>query len=187
MFLGSIPLKDFSSDEIKFFLQLSLDLKTKLKKDKAAYTPLTGHSAGLIFQKRSTRTRVSAETAMAQLGGHPIFLSSADIQLGTSETLQDTALVLSRFNDVVLARVYGHKDVEELAKYSTVPIVNGLSDMFHPLQILADFLTLYEHIGHLKGLNIAWVGDGNNVLHRCDCLCNQYTHTHTLSDTLHMP
>ena len=148
-------------------MQLSLDLKHKLKHNKELYQPLTGHSAGLIFQKRSTRTRVSSETAMAQLGGHPIFLSSADIQLGSSESLRDTANVLSRFNDVILARVFGHRDVVELAKFSSVPIVNGLSDMYHPLQILADFMTLKEHNSNkLKGINIAWVGDGNNVLHR---------------------
>jgi ornithine carbamoyltransferase len=102
---------------------------------------------------------------MADLGGHPIFLSSSDIQLGVSESLRDTALVLSRFNDVILARVYGHKDVEELAKYSSVPVVNGLSDMFHPLQILADFMTLQEKVGSLEERTITWVGDGNNVLH----------------------
>ena len=128
---------------------------------------LKGKSMSMIFQKRSTRTRVSSETGMAKLGGHALFLGSEDIQLGTNESLLDTSRVLSRFNDVVLARVFGHEDVLELATHSSSPVINALSDKFHPLQILADLMTLEEALGKdcLPGLNIAWVGDGNNIVH----------------------
>jgi ornithine carbamoyltransferase len=120
----------------------------------------------MIFQKRSTRTRVSTETGMALLGGHALFLGPSDIQLGINETMRDTSSVLSRFNDIILARVFGHNDVEELAKYSDAPVINALSDLHHPLQTLADLMTLQEQFGkeNLKGKTIAWVGDGNNVL-----------------------
>jgi ornithine carbamoyltransferase len=121
----------------------------------------------MIFQKRSTRTRVSTETGMALLGGHALFLGPSDIQLGVNESMRDTANVLARFNDVILARVFGHADVVELAKYSSVPVINALSDLHHPLQTLADLMTLQEHFGkeNIKGKTVAWVGDGNNVLH----------------------
>lgn len=128
--------------------------------------PLTGHSMSMIFQKRSTRTRVSTETGMALLGGHALFLGPSDIQLGVNESMRDTAQVLCRFNDLILARVFGHEDVVELAKYSDVPVINALSDRHHPLQTLADLMTLQEHFGKdLTGKTLAWVGDGNNVLH----------------------
>jgi ornithine carbamoyltransferase len=121
----------------------------------------------MIFQKRSTRTRVSTETGMSLLGGHALFLGPSDIQLGVNESMRDTAEVLARFNDVILARVFGHKDVVELAKYSDAPVINALSDMHHPLQTLADLMTLQQHFGkeNLQGKTVSWVGDGNNVLH----------------------
>jgi ornithine carbamoyltransferase len=122
----------------------------------------------MIFQKRSTRTRVSTETGMALLGGHALFLGPSDIQLGVNESMRDTANVLARFNDLILARVYSHTDITELAKYSSVPIINALSDLHHPLQTLADLMTLQEHFGgkdSLAGKTVAWVGDGTNVLH----------------------
>lgn len=120
----------------------------------------------MIFQKRSTRTRVSTETGMSLLGGHALFLGPSDIQLGVNETMRDTASVLSRFNDIVLARVYAHADITELAKYSSVPVINALSDLHHPLQTLADLMALQQHFGEdLTGKTVAWVGDGNNVLH----------------------
>jgi ornithine carbamoyltransferase len=137
-------------------------------KDKAALAPrpLTGISMSMIFQKRSTRTRVSTETGMSLLGGHALFLGPSDIQLGVNESMRDTASVLGRFNDLILARVFGHSDVVELAKYSDVPIINALSDMHHPLQTLADLMALQEQFGKdLSGKTVAWVGDGNNVLH----------------------
>ena len=127
--------------------------------------PLDGYSMAMIFQKRSTRTRVSTETGISYLGGHALFLGSDDIQLGKNETLKDSSKVLSRFNDIILARVYGHEVVEELSSEGNVPVINALSDKFHPLQILADYMTIIEHIGKLDGITIAWVGDGNNVLH----------------------
>ena len=128
--------------------------------------PLTGMSMSMIFQKRSTRTRVSTETGMALLGGHALFLGPSDIQLGVNESMRDTANVLARYNDIILARVYGHDSVVELAKYSTAPVINALSDMHHPLQTLADLMTLQEKFGaDLSGRTLAWVGDGNNVLH----------------------
>ncbi|KAG7395885.1 hypothetical protein PHYBOEH_003089 [Phytophthora boehmeriae] len=127
--------------------------------------PLTNEICSMIFQKRSTRTRISSEVGMHLLGGKGLFLSSDDIQLGVNETLKDTALVLSRFNSIILARVYGHKDIEELGNLATVPVINALSDKYHPLQMLADYLTVKEHFGKFEGLTFAWVGDGNNVLH----------------------
>lgn len=123
-----------------------------------------GKTMAMIFQKRSTRTRVSTETGIARLGGHALFLGAEDIQLGVNETARDTARVLARYNDVILARVYGHNLIEELAQEAHVPIINALSDKFHPLQMLADMQTLEEHYGRLAGLNVAWVGDGNNIL-----------------------
>lgn len=120
----------------------------------------------MIFQKRSTRTRVSTETGMAMLGGHALFLGPSDIQLGVNESMRDTACVLSRFNDLILARVFAHSDITELAKYAEVPIINALSDLHHPLQTLADLMALQQHFGKdLSGKTVAWVGDGNNVLH----------------------
>ena len=129
----------------------------------------------MIFQKLSTRTRVSSETGMSKLGGHALFLGANDIQLGTNESMRDTAEVLSRFNSIILARVFGHSDIEELAKWSSVPVINALSDKYHPLQILADYQTLQEHFGtkSLDGINIAWVGDGNNIVHSFMASCPQ--------------
>ncbi|MHA1687672.1 MAG: ornithine carbamoyltransferase [Candidatus Heimdallarchaeaceae archaeon] len=157
-----LSLKDFSAEEIRYLLDESKRLKQSFKTGKRDL-PLAGKTLGMIFQKRSTRTRVSTETAMYFLGGHALFLSSSDIQLGAGETIKDTARVLSRMVHGVLARVYAHSDVEELAKYSSVPVINALSDKYHPLQILADLLTIEEHKGKLKGLKLAWIGDGNNV------------------------
>lgn len=127
--------------------------------------PLKGQSMSMIFQKRSTRTRVSTETGVFMLGGHALMLGPQDIQLGVNETLKDTANVLCRFNDIILARVFSHGDILDLIKYSKVPIINALSDKYHPLQTLADLMTLKEHFGTLKGKTLSWVGDGNNVLH----------------------
>ncbi|CAH0485762.1 unnamed protein product [Peronospora farinosa] len=152
-----------------------LGLLTKAQEFKVTYSdkdtkasaskPLTGEICSMIFQKRSTRTRISSEVGMHLLGGKGLFLSSDDIQLGVNETLKDTALVLSRFNSLILARVYDHKDILELGELATVPVINALSDKFHPLQMLADYMTVKEHFGKIEGLTFAWVGDGNNVLH----------------------
>jgi ornithine carbamoyltransferase len=155
-----------SKDELKGLLDLSHKYKeTYAVKSPSNPRPLAGDSLAMIFQKRSTRTRVSTETGMAMLGGHALFLGPSDIQLGVNETMRDTANVLSRFNSIILARVYAHSDITELAKYATVPIINALSDMHHPLQTLADIMALQQHFGKsLEGKTLAWVGDGNNVM-----------------------
>lgn len=160
-----LTLKNYNAEEIKHFLWVSADLKHRIK-EKGEYLPLLqGKSLAMIFEKRSTRTRISTETGFALLGGHPCFLTTQDIHLGVNESLKDTARVLSGMTDAVLARVYRQSDLELLAKEASIPIVNGLSDDYHPIQILADYLTIQEHYGHLKGLTISWIGDGNNVLH----------------------
>lgn len=124
---------------------------------------LRGKSLGMIFQKPSTRTRVSFEVGMYHLGGDAVYLSASDIQLSRGETIEDTAKTLSLYLDCIMARVYDHKDVQTLAEYASIPVINGLSDAYHPCQILADLLTIQEHKKKLKGLSLAWVGDGNNV------------------------
>ncbi|CAL8267139.1 unnamed protein product [Lota lota] len=160
-----LTLKDFNSDEIKSLLWVSGDLKHRIKNENQYLPLLQGKSIAMIFEKRSTRTRMSTETGFAVLGGHPCFLTSQDIHLGINESSTDTARVLSGLCDIVLARVYSHSTLEELEKEATIPIINGLSDLYHPIQILADFLTLQEHYGKLDGLTVSWIGDGNNVLH----------------------
>uniref|UniRef100_A0A3B4A7P3 ornithine carbamoyltransferase n=1 Tax=Periophthalmus magnuspinnatus TaxID=409849 RepID=A0A3B4A7P3_9GOBI len=160
-----LTLKDFGPDEIKKMLWVSADVKHRIKQNNENLPLLQGKSIAMIFEKRSTRTRMSTETGFALLGGHPCFLTSQDIHLGVNESSTDTARVLSGLCDIVLARVYSHSTLEDLAKEASIPIINGLSDMYHPIQILADFLTLQEHYGSLNGLTVSWIGDGNNVLH----------------------
>ena len=155
-----ITLKDFSSEELWQILKLAMLLK------EAPYTPiLHGKTLGLIFAKSSTRTRVSFEVGIYQLGGFPLFLSQQDIQLGRGETISDTARVLSRYLDGIMIRTFSHADVEELAQWSSIPVINGLTDLFHPCQAMADYLTMYERFGKLQGLKLAFIGDGNNVAH----------------------
>ncbi|XP_054643994.1 ornithine transcarbamylase, mitochondrial isoform X3 [Dunckerocampus dactyliophorus] len=160
-----LTLTDFSSEEIKRLLWVSADLKHRIKHGKQYLPLLQGKSIAMIFEKRSTRTRMSTEAGFALLGGHPCFLTAQDIHLGVNENCTDTARVLSGLCDIILARVYSHATLEKLDKESSIPIVNGLSDLYHPIQILADFLTLQEHYGSLAGLTVGWIGDGNNVLH----------------------
>lgn len=159
-----LTLKDLSTDEIRFLLDEALEFK-KNRSHFIQNQPLRGKTLGMIFQKRSTRTRVSTETAMVELGGHALFLGKDDIQLGVNESLYDTSKVLGRMVSGILARVFDHTDVEILAEHSGVPVINALSDLFHPLQGLADIMTIEEHLGRLEGVNIAWIGDGNNVCH----------------------
>lgn len=143
-----------------------LDLATRMKKDlkKGIAKPLLKNKTlAMIFQKPSTRTRISFETGMFQLGGHAIHLSSSDLQISRGETIEDTARTLSRYVDIVMARVYEHSTIESLARESTIPVINGLSNSFHPCQILADLMTIRENKGRLDGLRLAWIGDGNNV------------------------
>jgi len=161
-------ISQLTNTELKNLIEHSIDMKTAWRKNPESArraVPLLGQSMAMIFQKRSTRTRVSTETGMFMLGGHGLMLGPSDIQLGVNESMKDTSNVLCRFNDVILARVFGHADVEELAKHSSVPVINALSDKYHPLQTLADLMTLREHFGKLKGKTLSWVGDGNNVLH----------------------
>lgn len=162
-----MSIDQLSNDELKGLLDLSHQFKEVYSdKSKPLPKPLDGESVSMIFQKRSTRTRVSTETGMSMLGGHALFLGPNDIQLGVNESMRDTACVLSRFNSIVLARVFAHSDVQELAKFSSVPVINALSDLHHPLQTLADLMALQQHFGmDLSGKTVAWVGDGNNVLH----------------------
>lgn len=159
-----------SNGELRGLLDLAKEFKATYGRDSSvdpaeASKPLVGKSVAMIFQKRSTRTRVSTETGMGLLGGQALFLGPTDIQLGVNESMKDTALVLSRFNSIILARVFEHSDVQELAQHATVPVINALSHLHHPLQTLADLMALEEHFGDVSGKTIAWVGDGNNVLH----------------------
>ncbi|MEO8193954.1 MAG: ornithine carbamoyltransferase, partial [Gemmatimonadales bacterium] len=125
--------------------------------------PLAGKSLAMIFMKASTRTRVSFEVGTWQLGGHALFLSPRDVQLGRGEPIADTARVLSRYVDGIMIRTFAHSEVEELARYATVPVINGLTDLLHPCQVLADLLTIRQHLGGISGRRVAWIGDGNNM------------------------
>ncbi|QWU15854.1 ornithine carbamoyltransferase [Paenibacillus sophorae] len=159
-----LELDDYSTEEIQYLIDLAIELKRK-QKNGEVYQPLLGKTIGLIFEKSSTRTRVSFEVGMFQLGGHALFLSKNDIQLGRGETVGDTAQVMSRYLDGIMIRTFGHDKVEELARYASVPVINGLSDLAHPCQVLADYQTVYEQKGQLKGLKLAFIGDGNNMAH----------------------
>lgn len=159
-----LSLHDWSSEEIKECLALAEKLK-KQQKEGIPHHILKGKTLGMIFTKSSTRTRVSFEVGMYQLGGQALFLSANDIQLGRGESIYDTAKVLSRFLDGIMIRTFKQEDVEDLAKYGSIPIINGLTDLLHPCQILADLLTIKEHQGSLAGKKLAYVGDGNNVAH----------------------
>lgn len=159
-----ISLHDLTSEEVLKLLELGLKLKDELKKG-IPHPILKGKSLGMIFTKSSTRTRVSFETGMYQLGGHPLFLSGNDIQLGRGETIHDTAKVLERYLDGIMIRTFSHQDVIDLAKYADIPVINALTDLLHPCQVLADLMTAYEHKGRLEGLKFAYIGDGNNMAH----------------------
>jgi len=159
-----LRVADYTKDEIKEIFDLTGRIKARQKKGDPA-RPLEGRTLGMIFQKSSTRTRVSFEVGMYQLGGYPLFLSANDLQLKRGETIADTARVLSRMLDAIMIRTYAHSEVEELARHASVPVINGLTDSHHPCQIMADIYTVMEHKKNVKGLTVAWVGDGNNVLH----------------------
>ena len=161
--LDCLTLQEFIPDDIISILGLAKELKKSLKGGEPIRPLLTGKSLGMIFQKPSTRTRVSFEVGMRQLGGGALNLRPDELQLGRGETIADTARVLSRYVDGIMARVFAHSDVEQLAEFATVPVINGLSDLHHPCQVLADLLTINEKHGSLKGLKLAYLGDGNNV------------------------
>jgi ornithine carbamoyltransferase len=155
-----LSLKDYSTEEILDLLHLAIELK----KPENKYLPLLkGKVLGMIFEKSSTRTRVSFEAGMLQLGGNAMFLSSQDTQLGRGETIADTARVLSGYLDGLMIRTFHQSAVEELAEFSSIPVINGLTDDYHPCQVLADLMTLIEHFGELKGRKLAYIGDGNNM------------------------
>ena len=159
-----LTILDLSSEEIDALLRRTSTLKEDFKKNKLKPT-LEGKTLGLIFNKPSTRTRVSFEVAMYQLGGRVVFMSSQDTQLSRNESLRDTALVLSRYIDGLVVRTYEDADLQELARHAQIPVINGLTDLYHPCQVMGDILTVKEKKGDLKSLRIAWVGDGNNVAH----------------------
>ena len=157
-----LTLSELTSKEFLGLIDHSIKLKKELKKG-GNKPVLKNKTLTMIFQKPSTRTRVSFETGMYQLGGHAINLSSNDTQLSRGESVEDTAKTLSRYTDCIMARVYDHTLLDKLSEHATIPVINGLSDSFHPCQILADFMTIKEKKKTLKGLKIAWIGDGNNV------------------------
>jgi ornithine carbamoyltransferase len=160
-----LSIADLSSDEVWTLLDKARALKDERQKTGENEPLLQGKTLGMVFQKPSLRTRVSFDMAMIQLGGQALYLSPTEIQLGKRENVADVARVLSRYMDAIMARVFAHREVEELAAYSRVPVVNGLSDFNHPCQGMADLLTIYEHYDKLAGLKLAYVGDGNNVTH----------------------
>ncbi len=161
-----LTLNDATPDELNRLIGRAIELKA-LQRAGTVYQPLAGKVMGMVFEKSSTRTRVSFEVAMVQFGGHAIFLSPRDTQLGRGEPIEDTARVLSRMVDVVMIRTYAHEQIERFAAQSQVPVINGLTDLYHPCQLLADIQTYVEHRGSIAGRTVAWIGDGNNM-------CNSY-------------
>lgn len=157
-----LKMLDLSSEEIIEILNLADQLKYELKHG-IPHPHLKGKTLGMIFQKASTRTRVSFETGMYQLGGYPLFLSANDLQIGRGEPVQDTARVLSRYLNGIMIRTFEQKEVEDLAEYGSIPIINGLTDFCHPCQVLADLMTIREFKGRLEGLKMCYIGDGNNM------------------------
>ena len=161
-----LTLSDLSTAELNQIIDRAIQLK-RMQHQNEVYQPFVGKVMGMIFEKSSTRTRVSFEAGMSQFGGSAIFLSSRDTQLGRGEPIEDSARVISSMLDIVMIRTFGHDIVERFAKYSTVPVINALTDDHHPCQLLADVQTFVEHRGSIKGKTVAWIGDGNNM-------CNSY-------------
>lgn len=159
-----LTLADFTKDELMYLIELAIELKEKQKQG-IPHKLLEGKTLAMIFEKSSTRTRVSFESGMFQLGGHAMFLSKNDLQMGRGETISDTAKVLSRYVDGIMIRTFGHHIVEELADNASIPIINGLTDDYHPCQVLADLVTIYEKKGSFEGKKLAYIGDGNNMAH----------------------
>lgn len=159
-----LHIHDLSADEILEILNLAGEVKTRLK-NREDYKPFKDHSLAMIFAKPSARTRISFETGFFRLGGHALYLSPGDISIGKREPVKDLARVVSRYNDMIMARLFDHAHILELAAYASVPVINGLTDFNHPCQVMADIFTVMEHRGGLDNLKIVYVGDGNNMVH----------------------
>ena len=159
-----LSLLDITSDELRSILMRAIELK-KILHSGETYTPFANKTLAMLFDKSSTRTRVSFEAGMAQFGGHALFLSSKDTQLGRGEPVEDTARVLSRMVDIIMIRTFAHETIERFASAATVPVINGLTDLVHPCQLLADLQTWFEKRGDIKGATVTWIGDGNNMCH----------------------
>jgi len=159
-----LTLSDLSTQELHVLIERGIEIKSAMQKGEL-YQPLQGKVLAMIFEKSSTRTRVSFEVGMAQFGGHAIFMSPEGTQLGRGEPIEDTARVLSKMVDGIMIRTFEQEKIKCLAKYASVPIINGLSDTYHPCQLLADMQTYYEHRGSIEGKTVAWLGDGNNMCH----------------------
>ncbi|CAN4122875.1 unnamed protein product [Withania somnifera] len=160
-----LHISDFDKSIILNILNRAKEVKALVKSGEKTYLPFKGKTMAMIFAKPSMRTRVSFETGFFLLGGHAIYLGPDDIQMGKREETRDIARVLSRYNDIIMARVFAHQDILDLAKYATVPVINGLTDYNHPCQIMADALTIIEHVGQLEGTKVVYIGDGNNIVH----------------------
>lgn len=158
-----LKLGDFSREDLIGMIELAIKLKRDRRENIDQTHYMKGKKVALIFEKSSTRTRVSFEVGVYELGGYPLFLSKNDIQLGRGETIADTARTLSRYVDMIMIRTFSHSKIEELAKYASVPVINGLTDDFHPCQVMADIMTIYEKFGRYNGVKVAFVGDGNNM------------------------
>lgn len=171
-----LSLMDCTTAELDYLIQRAITLK-QLHKRGERYTPFEGKTLAMIFEKASTRTRISFEAGMAQLGGHALFLSPRDTQLGRGEPVEDTARVISRMSDLVMIRTFGHDIIERFAEYSQVPVINGLTDLHHPCQVLADVMTYVEHRGSIAGKTVLWVGDGNNMCHSFMNAAHQFNFT----------
>jgi ornithine carbamoyltransferase len=159
-----LTLLDLSPDELNQLISRAIELKNDWRNGKI-HEPLKNRTLAMVFEKSSTRTRVSFETGMAQFGGHALFLSPRDTQLGRGEPIEDTARVLSQMVDGVMIRTFEHKKIERFAEYASVPVINALTDQYHPCQLLADIQTFVEHRGPIQGASVAWIGDGNNMCH----------------------
>jgi len=159
-----LTLMDLTADELHAMVQRAIELKAFNHAGKL-YEPFRHRVLAMVFEKSSTRTRLSFEVGMTQLGGHAVFLSPRDTQLGRGETIEDSARVLSRMCDIIMIRTFEHDKIERFAKYSSVPVINALTDLYHPCQLLADMQTFHEHRGDIRGRTVAWIGDGNNMCH----------------------
>jgi ornithine carbamoyltransferase len=165
-----LRVNDWAPDELLFVLELADRLKAR-QRERIEHRHLEGRTLGMIFQKPSTRTRVSFEVGMFQLGGTALYLAAGDLQLGRGETIKDTARVLSRYLDAIMIRTFAQSDVDELAAHADIPVINGLTDEFHPCQALADVMTIRERLGEFDGVRVAYLGDGNNVCHSLMVAC----------------